>query len=84
MFDRLVDLVHRDLQIARDGLVVVLFQVVEVRVDDGKFEIVVAVDLGLHVHALLKRARADTHRVPLLHLSQDAFGVLSIDGDFSG
>ena len=62
LLDGLVDLLDGDLQVARDGLVVVLLEVVQVPVDDGDLELVEAEHLGLHAQALLEVARADAQR----------------------
>ena len=53
-----------DLQVPRDRLVVVLLEVVEVLVDDGHLEVVVAEDLGLHVQALLEVRASRRRRGP--------------------
>ena len=79
LLDGLVDLLERDLEVAGDGLVVVLLEVVEVRVDDGDLELVEADDLGLNAQALVEVARADAERVELLHDAQHVGGVFRVE-----
>ena len=81
---RLVDLLDRHLQVARDGLVVVLLEVVEVLVDDRELEVVGAEDLGLHEQALAEIARAHADRVELLHDAEDLGRVFRVEAGLVG
>ena len=84
LLDRLVDLFDRHLQVTRDGLVVVLLEVVEVLVDDRDVEVLGAEDLGLDEQTLAEIARADADRIPLLHDAEDLGRVLGVDAGFFG
>ncbi len=84
LLGRLVDLLDGDLQVPRDGLVVVLLEVVQVLVDDRDLEVVEAEDLGLHAQALLKVARADADRIELLHDAQDVRRVFGVEPRLAG
>ena len=66
LLDGLVDLFDRRPSVARDGLVVVLLEVVEVVVDDRHLELVEAEHLGLDPQALAEVARADADGIELL------------------
>ena len=79
-FDRFVDLFDRHLHVARDRLVIVLLQVVEVLLDDLHFHFFAAVHVGLHAQTFAKITRASSARIPLHHDAVNFFGVLRTRG----
>jgi len=74
-----LEVVHRDLELAADGLVATLLQVLQVVADDAQqHRVIVLQHLQLHQQTLLGRARRHPHRVETLHAIEHALHGLDV------